>query len=184
MALSLSLSHTKGVKYCVRYALTQLPSCIFSSQSYRFGYEYNQTMVYWQADAIAKCIQFTREVQDTATYQGIIQNLMAVMNQYLASNLTYQGDPHIAPYLIQTDQNTGITPQNIENSITLLTYDTVRERRFEAMARSAGYSENGNMGFSVPLPTTMGVQTQNVQSQSMQMQMNDSVSNSVMTHHV
>ena len=62
--------------------------------------------------------------------------MMAVMNQYLAANLTYQGDPMITPYLIQTDQSTGITPQNIENSITLLTYDTVQQTRYESMARN------------------------------------------------
>jgi len=124
------LEDLEGVKYCVKYALTQLPSCIFSSQSYRFGYEYNQTMIYFQADAIAKCIAMTREIPDNATYQATLQNMMAVMNQYLATNLTYQGDPHITPYLIQTDQNTGITPPNIENAITLLTYDTVQRGRY------------------------------------------------------
>ena len=80
--------------------------------------------------------------------------MMAVMNQYLAANLTYQGDPMITPYLIQTDQSTGITPQNIENSITLLTYDTVQQTRYESMARNtsnpmtaghdvAGYGQSG-----------------------------------------
>lgn len=122
------------VKYYVKYALTQLPSCIFSTQSYRFGYEYNQTMIYFQADAIAKYIAITRQVRDNGMYQSILQNMMAVMNQYLAANLTYQGDPHIANYLIQTDQSTGITPQNIENAITLLTYDTVQRTRYDAMA--------------------------------------------------
>lgn len=126
----------EGVKWCVKYALTKLPSCIFSSQSYRFGYEYNQTMIYYQADAIAKCIRFTQQVTDNGTYQAMIQNMMAVMNQYLAGNLTYQGDPHIKPYLIQTDQATGITPQNIENTITLLTYDAVQQTRYEAMTRN------------------------------------------------
>ena len=112
------------IKYCVKYAITSLPNCIFSSQSYRFGYEYNQTMIYYQADAIAKLCKLTYELKDNTTYQIIIQNMMAVMNQYITKNLTYQGDPYIAPYLIQTDQGTGITPQNIENVITLLTYQT------------------------------------------------------------
>ena len=110
------------IRYCVKYAITSLPNCIFSSQSYRFGYEYNQTMIYYQADAIAKLIKLTYELKDNTTYQIIIQNMMGVMNQYLGNKLTYQGDPYIAPYLIQTDQSTGITPQNIENVITLLTY--------------------------------------------------------------
>eukprot|EP01083_Nonionella_stella_P140382 430382_1 len=110
------------IKYCVQYALTSLPNCIFSSQSYRFGYEYNQTMIYYQADAIAKLCKLTYEIKDNATYQVILQNMMAVLTAYIGANLVYQGDPYIAPYLIQTNQETGITPENIDNAITLLTY--------------------------------------------------------------
>jgi hypothetical protein len=112
------------IKYAVKYALTSLPNCIFSTQSYRFGYEYNQTMIYYQADAIAKLCKLTYEIKDNSTYQLILQNMMAVMQQYISANLSYQGDPYIAPYLIQTDQNTGVTVENIENTITLLTYQT------------------------------------------------------------
>ena len=78
-------------RYCVKYAITSLPNCIFSTQSYRFGYEYNQTMIYYQADAIAKLIKLTYELKDNTTYQIIIQNMMAVINQYLGDKLTYQG---------------------------------------------------------------------------------------------
>jgi len=143
----------EAVKYCVRYALTQLPSAIFSAQSYRFGYEFNQTMVYFQADAIAKCIALTREVTDNGVYHSMLQNMMAVMNQYLSSNLTYQGDPEIAPYLIQTDQATGITPQNIENSITLLTYDTVqREQRRKRGEALRAHATGRSVGYGAPRP--------------------------------
>jgi len=110
------------IKYCVNYALTSLPNCVFSEQSYRFGYEYNQTMIYYQSDAIAKLCKLTYEIKENSMYQLIIQNMMAVITNYIGKNLTYQGDPVIAPYLIQTDQQIGITPDNIENAITLLNY--------------------------------------------------------------
>jgi len=114
------------VEYCARYALTSLPNALFSAQSYRFGYELNQTMIYYQSDAIAKLCKLTYEVRDNATYQAMLQNMMAVLTQYLQAlsakgEVTFQGDPHIAPYLIQTDKDTGITHANIENAITLLT---------------------------------------------------------------
>jgi len=117
------------VEYCARYALTSLPNCVFCAQSYRFGYEYNQTMIYYQADAIAKLCKLTYEVRDNGTYQAMLQGMMAVLTQYLGSRLTYQGDPSITPYLIQTDKEKGITPANIENAITLLTLDEQRDLR-------------------------------------------------------
>jgi len=117
----------RNIKQCVRYAITKLNNCLFGSNSYRFGYEYDQTMIYYQADAIFKSCSLSYDIKDNAAmYQLVIQNMMAVVNQYVSQNLTYQGDPFIAPYLIQTDQRTGITPQNIENAITLLTYSANR----------------------------------------------------------
>jgi len=116
------------VEYCAKYALTSLPNCVFSAQSYRFGYEYNQTMIYYQADAIAKLCKLTYEVRDNATYQAMLQGMMAVLTQYLGENLTYQGDPTITPYLIQTDKEKGITRDNVENAITLLTLDVQRDQ--------------------------------------------------------
>ena len=108
---------------CVEYAITKLSNCIFGSNSYRFGYEYDQTMIFYQADAIFKSCTLSYDIKDNAAlYQVVIQSMMAVISQYIGANLTFQGDPYIAPYLIQTNQKTGITPQNIENAITLLTY--------------------------------------------------------------
>jgi len=53
---------------------------------------------------------------------ALIQNMIIVINEYVSRNITFMGDPSICPYLIQTNQMTGITPQNIENAITRLTY--------------------------------------------------------------
>jgi len=117
------------IKYCANYALTSLPNCLFCQQSYRFGYELNQTMIYYQSDAIAKLCKLTYDKQiNSNLYQQIIANIMKVINDYIATNIQYQqGDPEIAPYLIQTDQQIGITPDNIENAITLLTYTKNKE---------------------------------------------------------
>eukprot|EP00484_Ammonia_sp_Unknown_P008594 CAMPEP_0197075178 /NCGR_PEP_ID=MMETSP1384-20130603/211476_1 /TAXON_ID=29189 /ORGANISM="Ammonia sp." /LENGTH=832 /DNA_ID=CAMNT_0042514021 /DNA_START=95 /DNA_END=2593 /DNA_ORIENTATION=+ len=124
------------IKYCVKYAMTTLPNCVFGSQSYRFGYEFDQTMIYYQADAIAKLCKLTYEIKDSRLYQQVIQNMMAVISQYVSRNVQYQGIPAIAPFLIQTDQQIGITPQNIENAITLLTYATVPALRVHATSNS------------------------------------------------
>merc|ERR550525_1864790 len=135
----------ESVHYCCKYALTQLPQCIFSTQSYRFGYEYNQTMIYFQADAIAKCIPFTQQVldrRDNGTYHALMQNITGALNQYLCAHLQFQGDPQITPYLIQTDQAKGITPVNVDNAITLLTYDTVRQSRYDVMGRQMASGVN------------------------------------------
>jgi len=110
------------ISYCVKYAITNLPNALFCTQSYRFGYESNRTMIYYQSDAIAKLIKLSYELSEGAAYQGMIQSLMAVICDYVDSHLVYQGDPYIAPYLVQTDQERGITEPNIENAITLLTY--------------------------------------------------------------
>eukprot|EP01083_Nonionella_stella_P177321 622881_1 len=83
----------------INIAYTRSLRCpIASSMIY---YQYNETMIYYQTDV--------RNQRQYATYQVILQNMMAVLTQYIGVHLVYQGDPYIAPYLIQNNQETGIS---------------------------------------------------------------------------
>jgi len=131
---------TSSIRYCVKHAISKLSSSIFSTNCLRFGYEYGQiingqNMIYHQSDAIWSLIGGNLKSLDMKLVKNqifssfvvtnkvaLIQNMIVVINEYVSHNITFMGDPSICPYLIQTNQMTGITPTNIENAITRLTY--------------------------------------------------------------
>lgn len=129
-----------SIRCCTKHAISKLSSSIFSTNCLRFGYEYGQVingqnMIYHQADAIWSLIGGNVKSLDMklaknqmfssfvcANKAALVQNMIIVLNEYVSRNITFMGDPSICPYLIQTNQMTGITPANIENAITRLTY--------------------------------------------------------------